>query len=234
MESREREGHSLADGHDAGMRGSAWAVLAALVVAATPPAVRAQDQTTAYSEPQPGEKVLSFHSSMPAHAVSITHGGHVGLGFFPPDIPRFTEPGIRHGLIANLKLADAAGNVVGFASELELFPEISPADADDVRWHTGWALALTGRGMIFLEQIEHSGGLGPRIIQPTRASGRDWQGDWLITTTVGPLPSGRGRIVGGTGEFEGITGSFVEIDRLTRFTVDGQMEIALELRLFLE
>jgi hypothetical protein len=46
------------------------------------------------------------------------------------------------------------------------------------------------------------------------------------------LASGRGRIIGGTGEFAGITGSFVELDRLSRFTVDGNMDLALELRLF--
>lgn len=192
----------------------------------------AQDQVTAYSHPEPGEKVLSFHSQLPDQAIALTHSGHVGLGFFPAGIPKFTEPGISHGLIANLKLEDESGNVVGFASELELFPETSPADADDVRWDTGWALAISGRGMIFLEQIERSGGLGPKVIQPARASGKDWVGDWYITTTVGPLASGRGRIIGGTGEFAGITGSFVELDRLSRFTVDGNMDLALELRLF--
>lgn len=211
--------------------GSSAAALAALALTCAA-AAHAQDQTTPYSQPEPGEKTLSFYSSMPQHAVALTHSGHVGLGFFPRDIPKFTEPGIRTGLIANLKLTDEKGTVVGFASELELFPETSPAEAEDVRWSTGWALAITGRGMIFLEQIEHSGGLGPRIIQPTRASGKDWEGNWLITTTVGPLPSGRGRIVGGTGEFAGLSGSFVEIDRLTRFTTDEQMVIDVELRMF--
>ena len=192
----------------------------------------AQDQVTAYSRAEAGEKVLSFHSKLPDQAIALTHSGHVGLGFFPAGIPKFSEPGISRGLLANLKLEDESGKVVGFASELELFPESSPAEVDDVRWDTGWALAIAGRGMIFLEQIEHSGGLGPRVIQPARASGKDWVGDWYITTTVGPLPSGRGRIIGGTGEFAGISGSFVELDRLTRFSVDGNMEVALELRLF--
>jgi hypothetical protein len=209
--------------------------LIALAVASLvlPAPAGAQDQVTDYSQPAPGERVLSFHSKLPDQAIALTHSGHVGLGFFPADIPRFSEPGIRRGLLANLKLEDASGTVVGFASELELFPETSPADADDVRWDTGWALAIAGRGMIFLEQVERSGGLGPKVIQPARASGQDWVGDWYITTTVGPLPSGRGRIVGGTGEFAGITGSFVELDRLTRFSVDGNMDVALELRLFL-
>lgn len=203
---------------------------AALLMNGLTPAL-AQDQTTAYSQPQAGEQVLSFHATMPQHTIAVTHGGNVGLGVYPAGIPTFTESGIRTGFLANLKLTDAQGAVVGFASELEIFPETSPAEGEDVRWQTGWALA-TARGMIFLEQIEHSGGLGPRIIQPVRASGKEWTGDWRITTTVGPLADGRGRIVGGTGEFAGITGSFVEIDRLTRFTPDGQMYVDIELRLF--
>jgi hypothetical protein len=207
-------------------------VLCGVALALVSMLASAQDQVTTYSRPESGEKVLSFHSRLPDQAIALTHSGHVGLGFFPAGIPKFSEPGIRRGLLANLKLEDESGNVVGFASELELFPETSPAEADDVRWETGWALAIAGRGMIFLEQIEHSGGLGPKVIQPTRASGKDWVGNWYITTTVGPLPSGRGRIIGGTGEFAGITGSFVELDRLTKFSVDGNMDVALELRLF--
>jgi len=214
------------------MRDSPTQLFAATLLTLWTSVASSQDQLAEYSNPEPGEKVLAFYSKMPEQAVAVTHSGHVGLGFFPADIPKFTEPGIRTGLIANLKLADANGQVIGFASELELFPNASPADADDVRWNTGWALAIAGRGMIFLEQIEHSGGLGPKVIQPTRASGKDWVGDWKITTTVGPLPNGRGRIIGGTGEFAGIGGSFVELDRLTRFTVDGNMDVELELRLF--
>ncbi|NKB35567.1 MAG: hypothetical protein GKR93_00170 [Gammaproteobacteria bacterium] len=53
-----------------------------------------------------------------------------------------------------------------------------------------------------------------------------------MTTTVGPAANGRGIIIGGTGEFENLRGEFVEIDRMTRFTVDGKMDINVELRLF--
>ena len=213
---------------------AATTVLAA-VATLSATAVSAQQQLSASSEPQPGEKVLSFHANMARHAISITHGGIVGMGTFPPGIPPLSEPALRNGLILDLKFADADGNVVGFGSELEYFPEgHSPAVEQDVRWQTGWAVVVPGRGMIFLEQIEHSGGLGPNVIQKTRETGKDWVGDWWITTTVGPLENGRGRIVGGAGEFANIRGEFVEIDRLTRFTVDGRMELDLELRLFIK
>jgi len=195
----------------------------------------AEDGLSTYSDAQPGERVLSFHANMARHTISVTHGGETGLGLFPPGIPLLSEPGIRNGLVINLKFVDAAGEVVGFGSELEVFPEgQSPAVEQDVRWQTGWAVVVPGRGMIFLDQIEHSGGLGPQVIQKTKETGKDWVGDWWITTTVGPLENGRGRIVGGNGEFANIRGEFVEIDHLTRFTVDGRMELDLELRLFIK
>jgi len=220
--------------HKSKRLGVAAAILAA-VATLSATAVSAQQQLSAYSQPRPGEKVLSFHANMVQHGISITHGGTVGLGTFPPGIPLLSEPAIRNGLILNLKFANAAGNLIGFGSELEVFPEgQSPAVEQDVRWQTGWAVVVPGRGMIFLEQIEHSGGLGPQVIQKTKQSGMDWVGDWWITTTVGPLENGRGRIVGGAGEFANIRGEFVEIDRLTRFTVDGRMELDLELRLFIK
>jgi hypothetical protein len=185
-----------------------------------------------YSAPRPGERVMSFYSNMPEHAISVTHGGAIGLGTFPPGIPTLSEPGIRNGLIADLKLADADGQVIGFATELELFPDGPPTQGGDIRWNTTWTLALAGRGMIFLEQIEHSGGTLGDIVKTVKESGADWTGDVLVTTTVGPLPSGRGRIVGGSGEFEGMRGSFVEIDHVTGFSTDGHLTAKLELRLF--
>jgi hypothetical protein len=194
-----------------------------------------QSDLPAYSHPGAGEKVLSFYANMAQHGVSFTHGGHPGMSAFPPGIPMLSEPGIKNGLIADLKLADKEGKVIGFAGELEVFPEgRSPTVDDNVEWQTVWTLVLPGRGTIFLEQIEHSGGLGPKVIQPVLKSGQDWVGDWWITTTVGPLPNRRGRIVAGTGEFAGIRGSFVEIDHLTAFRAAGVMELSLELRLFPE
>lgn len=211
------------------------ALLFAAAMAGTGPPALAQQQVTPYSQPQAGERVLSFHASSAKHFIATTNGGAVGMGTFPPGVPPLSEPAIRNGFMLDLKFADADGTVIGFGSELEVFPPgQSPAVQDEVRWQTAWVVVVPGRGMIFLEQIEHSGGLGPRVIQKAKTTGQDWVGDWWITTTVGPLDNGRGRIVGGTGEFATVRGEFVEIDHLTRFTVDGRMEIEVELRLFLK
>ncbi len=120
--------------------------------------------------------------------------------------------------------------IVGFAAELEVHPE-GDMLAEDLQWDTDWILVLPGRGVLILYQQEHSGELGPRVVNPTFASGRDWVGDWTVQTTVGPRTDGRGIVVGGTGEFEGASGSFVELDRITRFTADGGLLGDFELRI---
>lgn len=208
----------------------AGALLAALMVAGSAAAL--ENRLPPYSQPAAGEKVLSFFGLLPDHGVALTVGGNMPMKIAPEGIGRFTEPALNNTLALIMKLADGDGNVVGFASELEIFP--GDPTAAEVEWDTAWTLSIPGRGMIFLHHIEHSGGLGPNIVQPAMASGKDWSGDWTVTTTVGPLPSGRGQILGGTGEFTGIKGSFVEIDHLTGFTVSGDLIGRLEIRLFLE
>lgn len=180
--------------------------------------------------PRPGETTLSFFVQLPGHGVALTTGGSVKMRRGPDGIPALEEPALDNTLALLCKLADAEGKVVGFASELEIFP--ADPSATDTRWPTAWTLAIPGRGMIYLHQIERSGRLVTDIIGPTMATGKPWSGDWTVTTTVGPLPDGRGRIVGGSGEFADIAGSFVEVDRLTNYSVDGVLTGTVELRLF--
>ena len=215
------------------MTTKSWVIAVGLMALVLPVSAMAQaNNIPAYSQAAPGEKVLSFFGILPDHGVALTTGGTMPLRTGPEGIALFTEPALNNTLALIMKLADENGTVIGFASELEIFPG-DPAAAE-ISWDTAWTLSIPGRGMIFLHQIEHSGGLGPNIVEPTMKSGKDWVGDWTVTTTVGPLPSGRGRIVGGSGEFANIKGSFVEIDRLTGFTVDGVMFGKLEIRMFLE
>lgn len=185
-----------------------------------------------YSEPAAGEKVMSFFIQLPDHGVALTTGGLKGMKAAPDGIAPFSEPALENTLALITKMADADNNVIGFASELEFFP--GDPTTSEIKWDTAWTLTLPGRGMIYLHQIEQSGGLGPNIVQPAMESGAGWSGSWIVTTTTGPLPSGRGRIIGGSGEFAGIKGSFVEIMNMTGFSAEGVMSGRVEIRLFVE
>lgn len=176
------------------------------------------------------ETAESFFIRLPEDGVMVTHAGHFPLPVFPPDIPLFPEPALSNSLALLMTVRDAGGEVVGFASELEQFPPDANL-AEDYTWPTVWTLMIPGRGSIFFYQIEHSGELGPKVIIPTLTSGENWQGDWTVTTTVGPLTGQRGGVIGGSGEFAGKTGSFQEIAHLTGYSAAGGLLGDVELRI---
>jgi hypothetical protein len=180
------------------------------------------------------EATESWFLDVPGHEVALTHGGRVPTPMLPAGIAALSEPGVRNGLALVAKIRDAKGEVVGFASELEaLSSETSLRDAR-IRTDTFWTLALPGRGTLFLHETEDNWRLATRIVLPAVLSRRDWRGDWTNVNSVGPRGDGRGAVVGGTGEFEGARGSFLEIGRLRRFTPRGEMEFTIELRVAIE
>jgi hypothetical protein len=181
------------------------------------------------SEGAGGAATESFYFRSPEDGIAVTHAGRLPVVIAPPGVVALSEPAIDRGFALILNVHDANGEIIGFAAELEVHPE-GDMLAQDLRWETDWVLVIPGRGMLILNQQEHSGELGPRVINTIRETGSDWVGDWTVQTTVGPLANGRGVIVGGTGEFAGARGSFIEIDHLTRYSVDGVMWGDFELR----
>jgi hypothetical protein len=177
-----------------------------------------------------GRLVESFYIDLTKDGVAVTHGGGFPLGLFPQGIARLEEPGVRGGLGILTKVRDRRGDVIGFAAELEVHPEGNVLQ-DDLEWSTDWVVVIPGRGTLYLHERERSGELGPKVIGPALASGRAWTGDWTVQTTSGPGPGGRGLVLGGTHDFEGAKGNFVEVVRLTGFLPEGVLVGALELRL---
>jgi len=182
----------------------------------------------------PSATVESFYIELPGDGIAITHGGDMVLGVGPPGVVLLNEERVRHGLALLTKLRNAEGEIVGFASELETFPAGADLLHENVIWDTDWTLMIPGRGSLYLRQQEHSGELGPKVVNTTLESGQPWEGDWTVTTTVGPRPDGAGVVVGGAGEFAGAGGSFVEIVNLKRFEKEGIMFGRVELRITIE
>ncbi len=185
-------------------------------------------------EPRPGEKTLSFFLESAVDTVAISNNGMNLLAPFPAGIPLLDEPAIQPGLAIVAKIRNADGEVIGFASELEDFPPEGPTPEGELRWKTAWTLVIPGRGTIFLSQIEDARELLTLVVFPTLATGIPFEGDYTAVPTDGPRLDGRGVIVGGTGDYRRLRGSFVEIANVTRFdplsTPD--LELTLELRLF--
>lgn len=208
-------------------------VLIALLVFANLPGYANPRIEPVTSQDPDGKGIESFFFRSPEDGIAVTHSGKLPLGIAPPGVAALSDPAIERGFALLLNMHDANARIIGYAVELEVHPQ-GDMLAEDLSWDTEWVLVIPGRGMLILHQQEHSGELGPKVINSIRETGTDWIGDWTVQTTVGPLANGRGVIVGGTEEFEGASGSFIEIDHLTRYSVDGVMWGDFELRLLME
>jgi hypothetical protein len=174
----------------------------------------------------------SFFMRAPQDGLCVTHNGHLPLAPFPEGIPRLEEARLQPGFLLLAKLRDAAGEVVGFASEFEEVLPDSDIGAGTLRTRTLWTLFLMGRGSITFDEIENNSLGAQRMFAPALVSGEPWEGEWTVISTVGPGPDGRGVIEGGTREFHGIEGSAQEVSYLRRFDpAHGQLDLDVELRL---
>lgn len=222
--------------HSLGLATGAFATGALAVVAFAlyhpvgEPARLAAPITTTNSD---GHRVETFVIEAPADILAVTHNGSNLIDPRPPGIPLLHEPALRSGLMLLAKVRNGNGEVVGFAVESENIDPASNPLLGKLRMNTEWTIVLPARGTIFASQIEDAGTLGRKIL-PAVMLGGEWTGTAEFVSTAGPQPDGRGVIVGGTREFDGMTGSFVEWSRLTRLSkaegAAGRIELQLAYR----
>jgi len=178
------------------------------------------------------ETSMSFFLKIPEDGMALTHGklGH-GLKAFPDGIKSLADTPLANTLGLMSRIRDMNGNLVGLASELEYFPQKPKSDGSPV-WDTYWTLMIAGRGTLFLYEKES---LGPKVAdvffnaKNRRAS---WTGSLTWPSNVGPEKNGHGTIVGGTGEFTNMSGTFEEIGTLLEFTPKGELTADIEIRLY--
>lgn len=164
-----------------------------------------------------GNTIEKFTIDAPADLVAVTHNGKNIIDAMPSGIALFDEPTLRSGLLLVAKIRNGKGEIVGFATESEAVDAVSNPLLGRMRMNTDWTLVLPARGTIFVTQIEDAGTLGKEIL-PAVMMGGEWNGHADFVSTAGPGADGRGVIIGGTREFEGISGSFVERSLLTHMS----------------
>jgi hypothetical protein len=179
--------------------------------------------------PVPTEE--TFHMMAPDDAIATTHGGYMPLPLYPPGIGALSDDRINRGFILLTKLRAADGTVVGFTSEQKVVSSKSNFAQGLLMTASSWILTVPGRGTIFLYETENQSEFLKKAGLPALSMGREWNEPWTFVTTAGPAPKGRGIIVGGTDEFEGISGTFSEVTHLRRFTPKGELFGTIELKL---
>jgi hypothetical protein len=163
-----------------------------------------------------GHTVETFTVRAPEDIIAVTHNGSNIIDPRPGGIALLEEPALQSGLLLVAKVRNADGEIVGVAVESEETDPVSNPLLGRMRMNTDWTILLPSRGTIFLTQIEDAGSVGKEILPAVILGG--WNGQADFVSTAGPNADGRGLIVGGTREFHGITGSFVELSHLTHMS----------------
>lgn len=174
-------------------------------------------------------ETLYFHA--PEDGIAATHDGRKPIRVFPDGIAPLDNKALASAFVLVAKARNRAGEIVGFASEME---DVAP-ETDILRgrmvMRSTWTIELPGRGTLFCDQMEDASEFARKVVMPAFLLGQTWDAPWTFVKTIGPGPQGRGVIVGGTGEFAGVTGHCVEVTHLRRFTPQGEMTLTMELQL---
>ena len=178
-----------------------------------------------------GYTIETFQMEAPKDGIAATNSGDKPIPPAPPGVGLLDDERIRNGFVLLTKLRNEAGEVIGFTSEQEVVASESNVLEGRLRTTTTWTLTIPGRGTIFLAEDEDQSEFARKVALPALTQGKDWNEPWTFVTTVGPDASGRGVVVGGTGEFAGIAGTFVEVTHLRRFTKDKEFFATIELQL---
>jgi hypothetical protein len=143
-------------------------------------------------------------------------------------MPRLTEPALRNSFVLGAKLKDADGQTIGLATELEYLLPDSDIPAGRLRNQSVWTLYAPGRETIVFDETENQDEFATNVVKPVLETGVPWSGDITFTTTV----PGSGSIIGGSGEFAGVTGTAIELAHIRRLDPAARvMEATTELQL---
>lgn len=176
---------------------------------------------------KPGVEKFTMQAS---DVVAVTHDGKKPLLPAPQGIALFSEPNISSGFVLLTKLRNQNGEIVGYAVESEVVAPESNIAQGILKTLTQWTLVIPGRGTLFLDEIEDSSDLGKQIL-PVILAGGVWDKPVDFVSTAGPSPEGKGVVIGGTGEFSGRSGQFIEITHLHQWSLKGGLDAGIELEI---
>ena len=122
-------------------------------------------------------------------------------------------------LVEHFKVRDAAGSVVGIAAR---------------HWHgsgaaatTTWSILIPSRGALVLSAFGETRGA---LESALRASGYSAGKTWAGQASVPMVPQGQlGVVTAGTGEFEGLSGSYTEAWTVAAVDEEGRLSGTVEL-----
>jgi hypothetical protein len=121
-------------------------------------------------------------------------------------------------LVEHFKVRDAAGQVVGIAARHWANDGRGPT--------TAWALLIPARGSLLLRAPgEASRALDAALQRAGYTPGSPWEGNVELALA----PSSGGAVAGGSGEFDGLVGTYTETWKLSGADASGELRGTIEL-----
>jgi hypothetical protein len=167
-----------------------------------------------------GGRSEQFLIRLPADRIAATDGSAGGLRATGADGPMVLPAQLVAAplLVEHFKVRDAAGNIIGVAAR---HWSVNASGAT-----TTWSLLIPSRGAVVLSAAgEAAGALETALRSNGYSLGRAWAGQ----VAVPMLPAGAGVVAGGSGEFEGLVGSYTEAWTVAAVGEDGRLSGTVEL-----
>ena len=167
------------------------------------------------------EVITLNYSAVPAESLVYTNDGESQVDPYPAKVLQLWESTIRNSDAMAMVLNDSRGRPVGigikFSSDSESTNVLNGQAIVDSVWH----IYMPGRGSLFIQQSENYWGYLRDVVIPAHwSSGDNWRGLWNANVTAGPGALGTARVVGGSGEFDGLSADAVEALSAKAYSVD--------------
>lgn len=187
---------------------------------------------------------LPVHERFPSRIEVLTNGGRSESFVIHWPADRLQLPGELDGAAVNeadgvavlaprrrgpaaaeaFRLRDSEDRVIGIASRLTAS---LPGRRGRERSASSWTLLIPSRGILMLTQ-DNGANVGPVKVGGRWLAAVDSPGFWATGSryriSAGPAAGGRGRVLGGTGEFESLTGEYSEVWELEELAANQRSE----------
>ena len=175
------------------------------------------------------------YSAVAADSVMFTNDGESHMSPYPEKTQQLWEAPIRQTDAMATVLRDGRSQVAGLGIKFASVAESTRLFEGKALANSVWYVYLPGRGSFFVEQTENYWDYLRSIVLPAyRDSAGTWKGIWMGVVTAGPGALGTARVVGGSGEFDGMEMLGVESLSVRAWRVsggplaaDGQLTIEL-------
>jgi hypothetical protein len=181
------------------------------------------------------EVITLGYSAVAQDTLIFTNDGESQIDPYPPKVPQLWERPIKRTSAMVTVLTDGRGQAAGIGIKISSDSERTSVLSSEALVDSVWHVVMPERGSFFIEQTENYWGYLHEIVVPARwSSGDNWRGTWYGNITFGPGALGIAKVVGGSGELQGLTADAVESLTAKAYSVEqgpvamtGQLTIEL-------